>query len=60
MANTTYKFLGELHKSVDTALVDKAIPSSSVLRPQFLSNDYKGGRTATVDSSADIVVVSNG
>lgn len=44
MANTTYKFLGELHKSVDTALVDKAIPSSSVLRPQFLSNDYKGGR----------------
>ena len=44
MANTTYKFLGELHKSVDSALVDKDIPSSSVLRPQFLSNDYKGGR----------------
>lgn len=44
MAEAPIKFISELHKSIDTALVDKAIPSSSILRPQFLSNDYKGGR----------------
>ena len=44
MAEAPIKFISELHKSIDTALIDKSIHSSSVLRPQFLSNDYKGGR----------------
>lgn len=36
--------LAELHKSIETSFWDKSIPSSTPLRPQFLSNNNKDGR----------------